>query len=370
MRTLFNFDDSSSFESEWEEFTTALADATWQGEVTRNSAAYIRWVQQSLNKILGLRLTTTGVLEPQTRSAIRSFQHRHGFAADGVVGQQTERALLAAGASPPPSAGAPSRPSLAPTASLAGPLIKREDTPPAYTLYMHIPLGGEHPAKPMTGIFVPAHYRPLPHVDILLYLHGFKSQHPGASIDAYWNTRHFPYWPLREGVNASRKNVILVAPTLGPRSQTGSLTRPGGFDTFLNQVIAALKQSGPYARVQQLPTVGNIILACHSGGGWPMRQLAVGRDRYAMQIRECWGFDCTYNRGDDTVRAQWARSHPTAKLYIYYIANSQTQALSLSLKRQNVPNVVVERSTARGHNWVPSTHWQDRLQGAQFLAMS
>jgi Putative peptidoglycan binding domain len=315
-------------------------------------------------------LAVDGIMRPQTRSAIQSFQQRHGLATDGDVGQQTERALLAAGASQLPGAGASSRPSPTSSASLIGSLIKSEDTPPASTLYVHIPLGGEHPAKPMTGIFVPAHYRPLPQVDLLLYLHGFKSQHPGASIDAYWNTRHFPYWPLREGVNASRKNVILVAPTLGPRSQTGSFTRPGGFDTFLNQVIAALKQSGPYARVQQPPTVGNIILACHSGGGWPMRQLAVGRDRYAMQIRECWGFDCTYNRGDDAVWAQWARLHPAAKLYIYYIANSQTQALSLSLKRQNVPNVVVERSTARGHNWVPITHWKDRLQSAGFLASS
>jgi peptidoglycan hydrolase-like protein with peptidoglycan-binding domain len=350
------------------EFSPPLTEV-WQEEVSRRSQTYIRWVQQSLNKILGLRLIVDGRLGPPTCSAIRSFQRRRGLAPDGIVGPQTERALLAAGAGPPPGTVAPSQPSAVPLAAPAGTLIKREATPPAYTLYVDIPLGGEAPAKPMTGIFVPAHYRPLSRVDLILYLHGFKN-HPGLLIDAYWDAQRFPYWPLREGVNASRKNVILVAPTLGPRSQTGSLTRPGGFDAYLSRVLAALRQSGPYARVQQPPVVGNVILACHSGGGWPMRQLAVGNDRYAAQIRECWGFDSTYNRGDDTVWAQWARSHPDARLYIYYMANSQTQPLSLSLKRQNVPNVFVEWSTARGHDWVPIAHWQNRLQGAQFLASS
>ena len=34
---------------------------------------------------------------------------------------------------------------------------------------------------------------------------------------------------------------------------------------------------------------------------------------------------------------------------------------------QVVPNVVVERSSAPGHNWVPITHWKNRIQDARFL---
>jgi len=41
--------------------------------------------------------------------------------------------------------------------------------------------------------------------------------------------------------------------------------------------------------------------------------------------------------------------------------------LSLSLKQKNLPNVHVQRSTARGHNWVPITHWRERLQSSAFL---
>ena len=78
-------------ESEWE----------WEGEVNRNSRDYIRWVQASLNKILGTRLTVDGVMGAQTRSAIRSFQKRQRLKVDGIVGPQTERALVAAGAGSP-----------------------------------------------------------------------------------------------------------------------------------------------------------------------------------------------------------------------------------------------------------------------------
>jgi len=40
---------------EYESFNMEFA-SDWQGEISRVSPDYIRWVQQSLNKILGLRL--------------------------------------------------------------------------------------------------------------------------------------------------------------------------------------------------------------------------------------------------------------------------------------------------------------------------
>jgi hypothetical protein len=57
-----------------------------------------------LNKILGLRLAVDGITGAQTRSAIRSFQQRSGLPADGIVGPQTEGALIRAGAGNPPGA--------------------------------------------------------------------------------------------------------------------------------------------------------------------------------------------------------------------------------------------------------------------------
>ena len=57
---------------------------------------YVRWVQSSLNQIMNLRLSVDGVMSRETRSAIRSFQERQGLLADGIVGPDTERALIKA----------------------------------------------------------------------------------------------------------------------------------------------------------------------------------------------------------------------------------------------------------------------------------
>ncbi|HZB43732.1 MAG TPA: peptidoglycan-binding domain-containing protein [Pyrinomonadaceae bacterium] len=336
------------------------------GAVNRTSPAYVRWVQSSLNRIMGLRLAVDGQSGAQTRSAVRSFQQSRGLQADGDVGPQTERALVAAGAGPPPAAG----PALAPRSTPG--LMKSETAPPSSTLYVDIALRSEGQARPMTGIFIPQGYRPQPPVDLILYLHGFKftqawKPYPTLSIDGYWDARQFPYFALRERLNESRKNVILVAPTLGARSEAGLLTRPGGFDAYLDQVMAALAAHGPYRNAGQPPGPGNIILACHSGGGLPMRQLALSNQRYTPQIKECWGFDSTYNRGDDTEWARWARSRPEVGVYIYYVAGSRTEALAVGLKRQKAPNVFVVPSPERRHNWVPLTHWRERIAAASFL---
>jgi hypothetical protein len=170
-----------------------LIDTEWEGEVNRSSRDYIKWVQQSLNRIMGLKLSTDGVMGTQTRSAIRSFQRQKRLTADGVVGTQTEGALIAAGVSPPPGTGAAPQPRPAPSAVPT--LVKsKEMIPPAYTLYVDIPL--QIPlgrAKSMTGIFVPEDYCPLSSVDLIIYLHGYKwrSHKPEYSIDTYWSLPRF-----------------------------------------------------------------------------------------------------------------------------------------------------------------------------------
>src|SRR5713226_4583617 len=104
-------------------------------EVDRRSPAYIRWVQESLNRIIGSGLVTDGVMGPHTRNAARAFQGQRGLVADGVVGPRTEAALVAAGASPPPGAGSSPTPS-GPSAAAA--VIGRDIDPPTCTLYLDI----------------------------------------------------------------------------------------------------------------------------------------------------------------------------------------------------------------------------------------
>ena len=77
----------------------------WEiGVSSRGNPDYIRWLQSSLNKLLGLRLTVDGIVGSATRSAIRSFQRQSGLLADGIVGPVTEQALVRKGAGNPPLA--------------------------------------------------------------------------------------------------------------------------------------------------------------------------------------------------------------------------------------------------------------------------
>jgi hypothetical protein len=256
-----------------------------------------------------------------------------------------------------------------PVTSAAPALLGEESDPPAKSFYVRIPLGAEAPAKPMTGIFCPRHFQAKPEVDLIIYLHGIKPR-ADLSTDRYWSRKHHPHFALREGLNESGKNAILVWPTLGPRSQnqTGWLTEPGGLDRFIEQVLAALVAYGLYRQSGKRPQVGTIILACHSGGGLPMRRLAMGKNRYSSKIKECWGFDCLYFDGDETVWPKWAKARPETKLFIYY--QNSTRSRSEQLKRQHVSNISVSPSPARGHNFVPIHHWRERLSAAPLQSRS
>jgi hypothetical protein len=247
-------------------------------------------------------------------------------------------------------------------------LIKVENDPPGVTLYAGISIGASA-TRQMTGIFLPAAFQPGSQVDVILYLHGFKPRTDlKLTIDGYWNRRRYPDKALREATNDAGRNVILVAPTLGPRSETGRLTGPGGLDSYLDQVMQVLKAHGPWKSTTETPSLGNLILASHSGGGYRMRQLALSSQQSITRLRECWGFDCTYNQGDDTLWSQWARSHPSARLFIYYIARTQTARLSLALARIAPQNVTVAATSTRSHGAVPRTHWRERIENAPFLS--
>lgn len=75
---------------------------TAPSHVNRSSAAYVRWIQTSLNTLQHANLAVDGINGPLTQAAVRAFQGGHNCAVDGIVGPQTEAALLVAGAAAPP----------------------------------------------------------------------------------------------------------------------------------------------------------------------------------------------------------------------------------------------------------------------------
>jgi len=68
----------------------------------------VSWAQTCLNGYLGLTLPVDGVLDLNTRNAIRTFQERQGLPTTGRIGPKTEAALKSACQPPQPSGPAPS----------------------------------------------------------------------------------------------------------------------------------------------------------------------------------------------------------------------------------------------------------------------
>ena len=91
--------DRLSFEKEMQDLGLRGFEST-QYEVVlgtpptnRSSSDYIRWVQNALNRVMGLRLTVDGKMGPQTQSAIKRFQQQQRLVADSIVGPKTEAAI-------------------------------------------------------------------------------------------------------------------------------------------------------------------------------------------------------------------------------------------------------------------------------------
>src|SRR5215475_1849669 len=275
--------------------------------------------------------------------------------------------------------------------------VDLSNSPPGATIYSQTDLGiglaenrggGSSCVQPITGIFVPKNYKVKFYVDLIVYLHGFKDVIPGndASIIKYWDKTAFPFFALREGVNASGKNVVLVAPTLGPKSQAGSLVKPNGFDAYLDTVVAALNQHLPPSKRAggNIVDIRYIILACHSGGGKPMLQIATGNDTKVSKIRQFWGFD-SLNSGktDDGKKLftqpdgwlKWAQT-TSSELFIFFKDSTKAESKFLDdqAKKAGLKNIKVTPSSARtvdkvdAHFWVPITHWKDSIKNATFLS--
>lgn len=301
--------------------------------------------------------------------------------ADGFIRRPEYFAIIKIGAlggggapapapSPQPYPGPAPSPGPAPPAPVAGApaLVKSERSPALGSLYLNIDLQATNHdgsrVAPLTGVYLPPRFNPSGGVDVVLYLHGFKMRQPHMTIDQLWNRRIHKFFGLREATAASGRNVVLVAPTLGSRSNAGWLATAGGLDRYLALVNRALIQ---YAGTSPGAGIRTVTLACHSGGGRPMRQIAQAANAASPRVTECWGFDSLYNSGDDAFWANWGRTRPQSRAYFYYIPGSQTQRLARLLASRRAPNVAVLAAATAVHNAVPATHLAQRLAGHPHL---
>ncbi len=286
--------------------------------------------------------------------------------------------------------------------------IRRDSTPPQLSLYLPIPLGIPGVAGQATGVFVPKDYRVSDTIDLVLFLRGYDINRPktATSVEEYWNSPRHPTlksFLFREEINKSGKNVILVVPTLGPYAETGNLKEAGGVQKYLDQVLDGLWKHGPHASLKKRPTIRHLILAAHSGGGVPLRQLAkeLGGDPvFKDKLKECWGFDSIYGVKDKDAEfwSDWAKNHTGSKVSMFYLCSRKkelgknpkfpvgpdnpldhreptgttfpAQELERLAKVHKLGNVRVMRETKEttlNHNDVPQAHLADLLKSASYL---
>ncbi|MGH7249953.1 MAG: M15 family metallopeptidase, partial [Minisyncoccia bacterium] len=179
----------------------------------------------------------------------------------------------------------------------------------------------------MTAIYAPAGYKPSAPTDVVIYLHGHKTGIPGTNtnIQQYLNYAGDNTLKLREAIAASGRNLILVAPTLGPLAQPGKLTNAANFDSYVSRSIDAIKAyifkkfsySGQF-------NFNKLIIAAHSGGGKAMLDIVRMPGTLSKAISEVWGFDCWYQASSDWTK--YASANPAVKIFAYYYNSQQIPA--------------------------------------------
>jgi hypothetical protein len=266
-----------------------------------------------------------------------------------------------------------------------------------------------------TGVFFPAGFQFPGKLNVILYFHGHKAAE-FKTINEYWSGRlHNLY--LREFVNATCKQAVLIAPTMGaaPGSSLnagmGIFANPGAADDYLAEVARWVGKYVPQYVSKGTPEIGNIVLAGHSGaGGILLQQVRTMRS----PVREVWGFDTMYGWGtrtvyvrgkkteEDIVVAEWLKatlSHqaavelqpptggipipiptlrPTTQFYFYWVADDDpVKGRSMDLKKEvqkmglyNVEILPSARASGKSYDWdnhfgTVTLNFKNRVAAAQ-----
>jgi len=188
----------------------------------------------------------------------------------------------------------------------------------------------EHYSDSTVAIFIPKGLRDTGRIDFVVHFHGWRNHVEGV-LEQY---------KLIEQMAQSRRNAVLVVPQ-GPRdapdSFGGKLEDPGGFQRFMAEVLANLRQqtAGKWKEFD----VGNIVLSAHSGG-YQAAAACLDRGGLTPHITEVWLFDALYAETDKFLA--WF-DHGGSRFIDLYTEHGgtkeQTQQLMATLKERGTPLV-------------------------------
>jgi len=222
---------------------------------------------------------------------------------------------------------------------------------PGMTLNLKIDLAvpvdkGQAAVSPMTVVYAPAPKQLGAQVDVLLWFHGHKGQLnksvnlKGFSAGDYLNV---PEFKLRDFIlKTSKRNFLLVFPTLGDTSKAGLLNQQNQAEAFLQQVLNGVRAN----MNPKVADIGKIVLAAHSGGGAIMSTMA-GFGGTFDKVREIWCVDCTYGSGP--AFKAWAANpaHTLDRLWVFSTGSWWVPKLKDPTKPKGPTNPVVNEHDHR-----------------------
>jgi hypothetical protein len=188
-------------------------------------------------------------------------------------------------------------------ADLAGPASESEDAggavEPTYDLlFVDQRLGGVTPDGPHCAVICPRRLTPARgELDMILYLHGFKSTCGGKDDPKMQKMlEHRFFKSIPSTVGDSGKNVVFVAPTLGPENEMGPSKRFLATEPWqlLNAALAQVQKG--FRRTTLTP--GKLILAGHSGAGPHILRLLKRGDAELSRVIAVWALDSFYGGTD------------------------------------------------------------------------
>jgi hypothetical protein len=243
------------------------------------------------------------------------------------------------------------------------------------TVYAPIIPGQDPSGRDRTGIFFPDKFVPGANLDLILYFHGLLNRCGGSandSVEKYWTNKYFL---LRDWMNSSNKNAVLVVPRLGATDKNYSKLGMEG-DDFLRNLLAYISErvkSDPFSWTGSM-AIRNIILAAHSGGGTTMVRLA--QTVTLGKVRECWGLDSFYYLEVSKSLKDWAAKG--GKFFLFWTDMGGTkdnvvEFQELLNKKENAfaaRNIFIKKAsdssllfsaTTSDHCAVPQTFWPDLI---------
>ncbi|HEV2453268.1 MAG TPA: D-alanyl-D-alanine carboxypeptidase/D-alanyl-D-alanine-endopeptidase [Verrucomicrobiae bacterium] len=193
-----------------------------------------------------------------------------------------------------------------------------------------------HYSDDSVAIFIPKGFHPSDKVDFIVHFHGWR--HTAAETLSEYN--------LVDQLTASGKNVILVVPQGPldvPDSDGGKLEETNGFARFMDDVVAAVKNSGDLGQTNF--ALGNIILSGHSGGYKVMASI-VDHGGLSDKIKEVWLFDALYAGRENFVAWQKAENGRLLDIYTDHGGTEYETADLISSLKTNGANYWTGEDTA------------------------